>query len=99
MITGTKGLPPEDRLSQVFCLLEQAVSQHQREHRLGHRHDPGEDTGVMPPPDGNIHGIALDVPCRLRLCNGRRWLYRDPHDNLLPGGDAPEDAAGMVAEK
>ena len=70
--------------------------QRDRQHRLGDGRGAQPDAGVVPPGGDDVDGLAGDVDGAARHLDAGGGLERDLHDDVLAGGDAAEDAAGMV---
>ena len=64
------------------------IRQHQRQHRLGHRHQARQHRRVVTPVDLDRRRLPLLVDCLLRLRDRRRWLGSQAQHNLFAGADA-----------
>ena len=75
------------------------IHQHQRQHRFGNRRGTDRHARIMAA--GGRHQLRLTVLVdgMALLGDARRGLDRQVDDNILPGGNTTEDAAGMVAGK
>src|SRR5262245_29221598 len=82
--------------SDERALAQERVGQGEREHRLGDRHDARADARVVASLDLDHDRLAGLVHGVLRLGDRRRGLHGDTGDDVLPGRDPAEDAAGVV---
>src|SRR5205085_7164104 len=81
------------------AIAQEVIGEHNGHHRLADRHGTDADAGIVAAMrlDLDLMTLAVDRAHRLRDRAGR--LDGEAHDNLLPGRDAAENAAGIVREK
>ena len=79
------------------AVAQRVVHQHERQHRLGDRRRADADAGIVAAVRVRrrpaLPSLSIEWRSR-RMRRGR--LDRDRHDDVLPGRDAAEDAAGVV---
>lgn len=75
------------------------IHQHQREHGLGYRRGAQADAGVVAAVGGDFHGLAVDVDRAARCGDAAGGLDGEVGADGLAGGNAAQDAAGVVAQK
>ena len=75
------------------------IHQHQREHGFGYRCGAQADAGVVAAVGGDFHGLAVDVDRAARCGDAAGGLDGEVGADGLAGGDAAQDAAGVVAQK
>ena len=75
------------------------IGEHAGHHGLADRHRADADAGVMAAlgHDVGIGAAAIHGAAR-RQDRGCR-LHREPRHHRLPGGDAPQNAAGMIGQE
>ena len=73
------------------------IHHHQRQHGLGDRGGADAHAGVVPALGDDFGGVALDVDGPARQQDGAGGLDGDRHFQVLPGADAAQHAAGLVA--
>src|SRR5438105_12484826 len=81
------------------AIAQQVIGEHNGHHRLADRYGTDADAGIVSAMrlDLDLVTLAVDRAHRLRDRAGR--LNGEAHDNLLPGRDATENAAGVAREK
>lgn len=72
------------------------VDQHQCEHRLGDRCRADTDAGVVAAFGGDIYRLTCLVDRVAREADAGGGFDGVVRDDVLPGGDAAEDTAGVV---
>ena len=75
---------------------QRMIDQHQRQHRLGNRRGADADAGVVAAFGGDVHGFTCLVDRVAREADAGGRLHSVVRDDVLPGGDAAEDAARVV---
>jgi hypothetical protein len=73
------------------------IHEHDRQHRFRDRRGAQPDARVVPPGGDDLHRVAGRVDGRAGDLDAGGGLERQVRDHVLTGGDATEDAAGVVA--
>ncbi len=91
------------RIAQMFAaeraVAQQMVGEHAGDHRLADRHRADADAGVVAAVGRDFDLVAVDIDRAHRGQDRAGRLDRKPRDDVLPGRDAAEDAAGVVRQK
>ena len=77
-------------------MAQQMVGQHAGHHRLAHRHRADADAGVVAALGGDFDLVAEAVDGWRGREDRAGRLDGEPRHDRLAGGDAAQDAAGMV---
>src|SRR5262249_9985509 len=87
------------RLPALPPVPQQVIGEDDGQHRLAHGHGADADAGIVATLGDDVDILALlgDTLARGQDRTGR--LHREAHDDVLAGGDAAEDAAGVVGEE
>lgn len=75
---------------------QRMIHQHQRQHRLGDRRRAYAYAGVVAAVRFDDGRVALQVDGAARQADAGSGLDREVRNYILTGGDAAEDAAGVV---
>ena len=67
-----------------------------RQHRLGDRRGAQAHAGIVAAGGDDLDRVAGQIDGAARHLDAGGGLERDVHDHVLAGGNAAEDAAGMV---
>src|SRR6267142_1708492 len=96
-------LCPLERPSRAFAHLpavtQIVIGEHARHHGLADRDRPDADAGVVAAPGCDFGFAAIAVEGTSRRQDRRGRLDGEPRHDRLAGGDAAQDAAGVVGEK
>mmetsp|Transcript_6445 Transcript_6445/g.26503 ORF Transcript_6445/g.26503 Transcript_6445/m.26503 type:complete len:304 (+) Transcript_6445:1709-2620(+) len=93
------GLYRQHHIAALRPMPQRMVHQHQREHRLGNRRGADAHAGVVAAEGLDNHRLAGTVDAGLGAADRAGGLDRDLGHQVLPGRDAAEHAAGVVARK
>src|SRR3990167_1375851 len=75
---------------------QRMIHQYQRQHRFGDRGSADADAGVVAAFGGNLYRVARLVDGVALDADAGGGFYCVVRDDVLPGGDAAEDAACVV---
>src|SRR6218665_2370025 len=89
----------EDGVCALGAVAQRVVHDHQRQQCLGNGGRTDADAGVMAPLGADLDAVAMDVDRRARAEDGTGGLDGNAQFQVLPGADAAEHAARVVAAK
>src|SRR5882724_4937510 len=81
------------------AMTEQVIGEDACNHRLAHRNCPDADAGVVPAMGRDLDLVAFDIDGAQRIEDRACRLDRKPGDDVLTGGDATQNAAGVVRQE
>jgi hypothetical protein len=91
------GIPAWVHIGALGAVAQRVLHHHQRQHGLGDRRGADAHAGVVAALGDHFGGTALDVDRLARRQDGTGRLDGDAHLQVLPGADATEHTAGVVA--
>ena len=78
---------------------QRMIHQYQRQHGFSYRRGADADAGVVAALGHDLGGGSMQIDGLARRKDGAGRLDRDRHLQVLPGADATQRAAGIVAGK
>src|SRR5262249_32478690 len=91
--------PRKALATNLAAMAQEVIGEHAGHHRFAHRHSADAHTRVVAAlgQDVGLATLAIDGPAGGEDRRGR--LHRKTHHDGLAGGNAAENAAGMVGEE
>src|SRR6185437_14048957 len=81
------------------AMAQHVVGEDRRHHRFADRHGADTDAGIVAALGLYLDLLAVRVDAFFRQEDRARRLHRETHDDVLPGRDAAQNAAGIVREE
>ena len=86
-------------IAALGTMAQGMVHQDKQQHGLSHRRGADAHAGIVTPQRLHVGGGAIDVDRTAHEPDAGGRLDRDGNHQRLPGGDASQDAACMIAGK
>src|SRR4051812_35086612 len=80
-------------------MTQRVIHEHAGQHGFGDWRGANPDAGVVPARGFNRYGISVNIDRAPRDADAGGRLQRDRYRDVLPGGDAAENAAVVVADE